>query len=95
MPKKSTKSFFKEYINQDDPEKKERAIGLQSVDGLRVSDFLLEIARRNIEGEISMDEAQKLIEAHYQKINPENGDKNGDKLKGEATINPTLNPTLN
>ena len=50
MPKKSTKSFFKEYINQDDPEKKERAInwrtaiGLQAVDGLRVSDFLLEIA---------------------------------------------------
>ena len=75
MPKKSTKSFFEEYINQDDSEKKERAIGLQAVDGLQVSDFLLEIARRNIEGEISMDEAQKLIEAHYQKINPENGDK--------------------
>ena len=80
MPKKSTKSFFKEYINQDDPEKKERtinwrtAIGLQAVDGLQVSDFLLEIARRNIEGEISMDEAQKLIEAHYQKENRENGD---------------------
>ena len=72
MPKKSTKPPFEEYINQDDPVKKERAInwraaiGLQAVDGLRVSDFLMEIARRNIEGEISMDEAQKLIEAHYQ-----------------------------
>lgn len=81
MPKKSTKSFFEEYINQDDSEKKERAInwrtaiGLQAVDGLRVSDFLLEIARRNIEGEISMDEALKLIEAHYQRKRPENGDK--------------------
>ena len=56
MPKKSTKSPFEEYINQDDPEKKKRAInwraaiGLQAVDGLRVSDFLIEIARRNIEG---------------------------------------------
>lgn len=72
MPKKSTKPPFEEYINQDDPVKKERAInwraanGLQAVDGLRVSDFLIEIARRNIEGDISMDEAQKLIEAHYQ-----------------------------
>ena len=72
MPKKSTKPPFEEYINQDDTVKKERAInwqtaiGLQAVDGLRVSDFLMEIARRNIEGEISMDEAQKLIEAHYQ-----------------------------
>ena len=72
MPKKSTKPPFEEYINQDDPVKKERAInwraaiGLQAVDGLRVSDFLMEIARRNIEGEIAMDEAQKLIEAHYQ-----------------------------
>ena len=81
MPKKSTKPPFEEYINQDDPVKKERAInwraaiGLQAVDGLRVSDFLLEIARRNIDGEISMDEAQKLIEAHYQKKSPQNGDK--------------------
>ena len=45
------------------------------LDGLRVSDFLLEIARCNIEGEISMDEALKLIEAHYQRKRPENGDK--------------------
>ena len=72
MPKKSTKPPFEEYINQEDPVKKERAvnwraaIGLQAVDGLRVSDFLMKIARRNIEGDISMDEAQKLIEAHYQ-----------------------------
>ena len=55
------------------PKKKERAInwraaiGLQAVDGLRVSDYLIEIARRNIEGEITIDEVQKLIKAHYQK----------------------------
>ena len=73
MPKKLTKPPFEEYINQDDPVKKERAInwraaiGLQAVDGLRVSDFLIEIARRNIEGEITIDEAQKLIRAHYRK----------------------------
>jgi len=50
---------FDEYIRQGNPQKKERAefwrvaIGLQAVDGLKVSDYLLELARRNIEGEIS------------------------------------------
>lgn len=52
---------FDEYIRKGDPQKKERAeacrvaIGLQTVDGLKVSDYLLELARRNIEGEISME----------------------------------------
>ena len=73
MRKKPAEIDFEEYINQGDPDKKEQAInwrtaiGLQAVDGLRVSNFLIEIARRNIEGEITIDEAQKLIEAHYQK----------------------------
>jgi hypothetical protein len=73
MRKKPAEIDFEEYISQGDPDKKERAInwrtaiGLQAVDGLRVSNFLIEIARRNIEGEITIDEAQKLIEAHYQK----------------------------
>ena len=46
---------FDEYIRQGDPQKKERAeawrvaIGLQDVDGLKVSGYLLELARRNIE----------------------------------------------
>ena len=45
---------FDEYICQGDPQKKERAeawrvaIGLQDVDGLKVSGYLLELARRNI-----------------------------------------------
>lgn len=51
---------FDEYIRQGEPQKKERAeawriaIGLQAVDGLKVSDYLLELAQRNIEGEISV-----------------------------------------
>ena len=73
MPMRITNSPFEEYINCGDSEKKERAInwraaiGLQAVDGLRVSDYLIEIARRNIEGEITIDEVQKLIRDHYQK----------------------------
>ena len=63
---------FDEYIRQGEPQKKERAeawrvaIGLQAVDGLKVSDYLLELARRNIEGEISMEEVYKLLEDYYE-----------------------------
>ena len=62
MSKKTDKELylnFDEYIRQGDPLKKERAeawrvaIGLQAVDGLKVSDYLLELAQKNIEGEIS------------------------------------------
>lgn len=65
---------FDEYIRQGEPQKKERAeawcvaIGLQAVDGLKVSDYLLELARRNIEGEISMEEVDKLLHCCPLKI---------------------------
>lgn len=63
---------FNEYLKHLDPVKKEVAnnwkvgIGLQAVDGLHVSEFLLDIAKRNIDGEITIDEAITLIEAHYK-----------------------------
>ena len=63
---------FDEYIRQGEPQKKERAeawrvaIGLQAVDRLKVSDYLQELARRNIEGEISMDEVNKLLDEYYE-----------------------------
>ena len=63
---------FDEYIKNGTPEQKERAdawrvaIGLQAVDGLRVSDYLLELARRNIEGEITMEEVDELIHKYYE-----------------------------
>ena len=63
---------FDEYIRQGEPQKKERAeawrvaIGLQAVDGLKVSDYLLELARKNIEGEISMEEVNKLLDEYYE-----------------------------
>ena len=58
---------FDEYIVASKPHKRERAealkvaIGLQAVDGLQVSDYLLELARRNIEGEITIDEVIELL----------------------------------
>ena len=41
------------------------AIGLQAVDGLRVSDYLLELARKNIEGELTMEEVDELLDKYY------------------------------
>ena len=64
---------FDEYIRQGEPGKRERAdawrvaIGLQAVDGLKTSEYLQETARRNIEGEITIDEARELVKQYYIK----------------------------
>ena len=63
--------IFDEYLNDENVDKRERAkvwrtsIGLQAVDNLTVSGFLIEMARKHIEGEISMDEVNNMIEEHY------------------------------
>ena len=63
---------FDEYIREGEPDRRERAyawrtaIGLQAVDGLQVSDYLRTTARRNIEGDITIDEARDLIKSYYQ-----------------------------
>ena len=62
---------FEEYLRQGEPQQRERAeawrvaIGLQAVDGLKTSEYLQETARRNIEGEISIDEARELVKQYY------------------------------
>ena len=64
---------FDEYIRQGEPAQRERAeawrvaIGLQAVDGLQVSDYLRETARKNIEGDITVDEARELVKQYYIK----------------------------
>lgn len=78
---------FEEYIRIAEPHKRERAyawrtaIGLQAVDGLIVSDYLKETALRNIEGEITIDEARKLIKTYYQSKTKREPD---DDSKSEA-----------
>lgn len=63
---------FDEYIQQSEPEKREKgyawqtAIGLQAVDGLKPSEYLLETARKHIEGDITIDEVQQLIKTYYE-----------------------------
>ena len=78
---------FDEYIRQGEPAQRERAeawntaIGLQAVDGLKVSDYLRETARKNIEGEISIDEARELVKQYYIKRTAHDA---GDEDKEEA-----------
>ena len=78
---------FDEYIRQGEPQKKERAeawrvaIGLQAVDGLKTSEYLQDTARRNIEGEITIDEARELVKEYYIKKTAHNDD---DADKEEA-----------
>lgn len=66
------KDPFEEYIRQTEPSKKElgyawyTAMGLQAVDGLETSEYLEGIARDNIDGKITLPEANKLIETYYE-----------------------------
>ena len=63
---------FDEYIRQGEPSQREAAyawstaIGLQAVDGLKTSEYLNDLARRNIEGEITIDEVKQLLNSYYE-----------------------------
>lgn len=79
-------SEFDEYIVHGEPGQRERAeawqtaIGLQDVDGLKVSPYLLDTARQNIEGDISIDEARDRIKVYYEtKSSHDAADEESDK----------------
>lgn len=63
---------FEEYIRQGEPSRAERAqawrtaIGLQDVDGLKPSAYLIDTAREHIEGEITLQEVRQRIESYYE-----------------------------
>ena len=63
-----------EYIRQGEPHQRERseawkvAIGLQQVDRLQTSDYLLDTAKRHIEGDISIGEVKELIDSYYKSV---------------------------
>lgn len=80
-------SEFDEYIVHGEPGQREKAdawqtaIGLQDVDGLKVSAYLLDTARQHIEGDISIDEARKRIKAYYEtKSGHDAVDEEGDRV---------------
>lgn len=63
---------FEEYIRQGEPQKREKgyawqiAIGLQAVDDLKPSEYLIQTARQHIDGDITIEEAKQLIDSYYQ-----------------------------
>ena len=87
------KDPFKEYIRESEPDKRDKgyawhtAIGLQAVDGLKTSDYLVHTAIRNIEGEISFEEANALLQSYYEE-NPVHisGDRTEEADKVSARI---------
>ncbi|MDR1880668.1 MAG: Fic family protein, partial [Tannerellaceae bacterium] len=71
---------FDEYIRQGDPGKIEKsqiwqtAIGLQQVDGLTPSAYLIETAKENIEGDITFHEVRNRIDSYYETKTVRSGD---------------------
>ena len=71
---KSSMNEFDEYIRQGEPSRKEKAqiwqmaIGLQDVDGLKPSDYLIETAKENIEDKITITEVQQRIDSYYKQL---------------------------
>jgi len=86
--RKVKKDSFKEYQRETEPEKRDKgyawhtAIGLQTVDGLKTSEYLMKTAQRNIEGEISIEQAKELIDSYYEEMpkKPEERMEEADKV---------------
>lgn len=91
---------FKEYIRESEPNKREKgyawqtAIGLQAVDGLKTSKYLIDTAIRNIEGDISIDEVNSLLNSYYEE-NPKQdpGDRTEEADKVSVRIVKILSET--
>ena len=80
---------FEEYIRQGEPGKKERAqiwrtaIGLQQVDGLETSEYLRDVARQHIEGDITLKDVKSLIDSYYKTENARNAEDAEDKQEAD------------
>ena len=90
---------FDEYIVASEPHKREKAeawkvaIGLQAVDGLKVSEYLKQTARRHIEGEITIDKAKELVKQYYvsKTQHDDNDDDNQEADRVSANIAKIIN----
>ncbi len=80
---------FDEYLRQGEPNKVEKAkvwktaIGLQQVDGISPSNYLIETAKQNIEGNISIEEVKQRIDSYYEQLpvkDKKNREEEADKV---------------
>ncbi len=88
-----------ELSHSDNPEIKRKAdawlisIGLQAAAELKVSSFLLDLAIRNVKGEITRDKVSQLLEAHYANM-PKAVRKRSHGLDGDYEIIPPDSPKI-
>lgn len=77
-----------EYIREGEPDKATKstawktAIGLQDVDGLTTSEYLLSTAKEHIEGHIDMAVVKQRIQSYYE----ENSERRADTATREADL---------
>jgi len=96
MRKKPSELDFEEYIRQVEPAKREKsyawstAIGLQQVDGRTPSDYLLEVAKKNIEGKISLNMAQALIDSYYDSKTERTDDQDESEEADKVSVRTAL-----
>ena len=82
---------FKEYLRESEPDKAYKSyvwsteIGLQAVDRLKPSEYLIDTAIQNIEGKITMKEAQELIDRYYEEMSVHSS---ADECTEEADADP-------
>jgi len=82
------------YLTQGEPDQQERgyvwhtAIGLQQTDGLKPSDYLIATANKNINGDITLEEAQTLIDGYYKArpVQVEDGERTEEADKVSARV---------
>ena len=88
-----------ELSHSENSEIKEKAdawligIGLQGAAELKVSAFLLDLAIRNVKGEITRDEVSQLLDTHYANI-PKTETKRSHGLVGDYEIIPPDSPRI-
>lgn len=85
-------ALFDEYLRQGEPTQTEKAnlwktaIGLQDVDGLKPSAYLIDTAKANIEGEISFAQVRQRLDSYYQQQAVRSDDRTEEADKVSARI---------
>lgn len=84
---------FDKYIIPGEPDKSEKAriwqtaIGLQDVDGLKPSGYLLKTAEKHIEGDITIDQVRDIIDTYYEsKGIRQDGEREGEMEADKVSV---------